>query len=114
MNIKPDANIFENIPDRLPDELFDTLLQNDCVRIERIVSRGHQTPANDWYDQDWDEWILLLQGRAILKFDKPSADIELKPGDHLLITAHTLHRVEWTDPDRDTIWLAVHLSPKPV
>ena len=31
-------------------------------------------------------------------------------GDHLLIPRHVRHRVERTDPDRETIWLAVHFS----
>lgn len=106
------SNIFANIPDRLPEERFETLLQNDHVRIERIVSRNHSTPVGHWYDQDWDEWILLLKGQAKLRYKNGTEDVILNPGDYLLIPAHTLHRVEWTDRNSDTIWLAIHLSDK--
>ncbi len=105
----PYSNIFDKIPKQLSEELFETLLHNDYVHIERIVSRQHTTKAGFWYDQDGDEWILLLQGRAKLRYKNRSDDIDLNAGDYLLIPAHTLHRVEWTDPDCDTLWLAIHL-----
>ena len=106
------SNIFSNIPNRLPEELFETVLKTDHVRIERIVSRNHSTKAGHWYDQDWDEWILLLQGQAKLRYKNRPEDIVLNPGDYLLIPAHTLHRVEWTDRNSDTIWLAIHMTDK--
>lgn len=104
------SNIFAGIPASLPDELFESLLKNDVVHIERIVSRGHITTEGHWYDQAWDEWVLLLQGRAILCYEHSSSPVTLIPGDYCLIPAHTRHRVEWTDPERDTIWLAIHLK----
>jgi len=102
------ANIFAAIPEQLPDELFDCILKREAVRIERIVSRGHVTPAGQWYDQDWDEWVIVLQGQATLLYE-PDRKIQLNAGDYLLIPAHTRHRVAWTPADRDTVWLAVHL-----
>ncbi len=101
-------NLFHNIPDSLPHEVFETLLDADGVRIERIVSEGHASPADFWYDQDQNEWVVLLQGSARLR----TADevIELRRGDSHFIPAHTKHRVEWTTPDEPTIWLAVHFQ----
>ncbi|HXH72993.1 MAG TPA: cupin domain-containing protein [Mariprofundaceae bacterium] len=100
-------NIFEAIPADLPEELVQILLENRGVRIERIVSRGHASPAGFWYDQPDDEWVLLLTGSAGIQFEGEAVVRELGPGDHLLIPAHRRHRVVWTDADGDTVWLAV-------
>lgn len=104
------SNMFADIPASLPDELIEKILENEALRIERIVSRGHMTTEGQWYDQDWDEWILLLQGRASLCYENTPEPVALKPGDYCLIPAHNRHRVIWTDPDQDTIWLAIHLK----
>jgi cupin 2 domain-containing protein len=72
------------------------------------VSRGHTSPEGFWYDQEEHEWILLLKGGAILLFENQQCSISLGPGDYLDIPAHIRHRVEWTDPDQETVWLAVH------
>jgi cupin 2 domain-containing protein len=100
------SNLFAGLPKRLPDELFTTLLDAASVRIERIVSHGHASPAEFWYDQDRHEWVIVLKGAARLRFEDGS--VEMKPGDFLNIPAHQKHRVEWTTPDEPTIWLAVH------
>ncbi|MCL7422180.1 MAG: cupin domain-containing protein [Methylobacter sp.] len=108
--MKPDcSNIFSNIPSQLPEELFECLLERDNVHIERIVSRGHVTPEGYWYDQAFDEWVMLLQGQAVICYERDQARIALKAGDYLLIPAHTRHRVKWTAPDTDCVWLAIHL-----
>lgn len=103
------ANIFKNIPDRLPEELIESIFKRDNIQIERIISKGHITPAGQWYDQDWDEWVMLLQGQATLLYEKDNQVFHLNAGDYLLIPAHTKHRVEWTPPGLNTLWLAVHL-----
>ncbi|SJM91229.1 conserved hypothetical protein [Crenothrix polyspora] len=103
------TNIFKDIPEQFREELFETLLRSDNIHIERIVSRGHATPTGQWYDQAWDEWVILLQGQAVLRYQAGDASITLNPGDYLLIPAHTKHRVEWTLPDVDSVWLAIHL-----
>ncbi|WP_428035701.1 cupin domain-containing protein [Amphritea sp.] len=100
-------NLLTNIPAQLADELFTTLLDNNHLKIERIVSRGHHSPEDHWYDQDQHEWILLIQGSAQIGYPD-SPPYELQPGDYLHIPAHRQHRVEWTSPAEDTIWLAVH------
>ena len=105
------SNLYENIPANLPDELIQSILTRSNVKIERIVSRGHRTPEDFWYDQQWDEWVLLVKGKAGLIFEGEADAIELKPGDHLLIPARKRHRVAWTQANEDTIWLAVHIYP---
>jgi cupin 2 domain-containing protein len=100
-------NFFSAIPEHLPEELGETLLDTGKFRIERIVSRGHATADGQWYDQAWDEWVLVMQGEATLVFADSEA-VHLQVGDYLFIPAHAKHRVEWTVPDADTIWLAVH------
>ena len=102
-------NIFAQIPEQLPEELFECILKQDNIVIERIVSNGHISPIGQWYDQAKDEWVILLQGKATLLFEKDKNLISLARGDYLLIPAHTRHKVEWTQPDFNTIWLAVHL-----
>jgi cupin 2 domain-containing protein len=101
-------NLFAAIPADLPEELTETLLTGDSLRIERIVSRGHASPEGFWYDQEQDEWVALLKGSAGLRIEGEPDIINLRPGDSLLIPAHTRHRVEWTAEGEDTVWLAVH------
>lgn len=104
----PLNNLLAGIPASLPDEFIQTLAAGTDCHIERIVSRGHQSPDGFWYDQPRDEFVLLLQGAARIEFE--SAAVDLHPGDHLLIPARCRHRVAWTAPDSDTVWLAVHFS----
>lgn len=103
-------NLYDDIPEALPDELFDVLVSSDEVRIERIVSRGHASPAAGWYDQARDEFVILLRGAAQVEFEG-AAPVDMAAGDWLTIPAHCRHRVAWTDPDRDSVWLAVHFGP---
>jgi cupin 2 domain-containing protein len=100
--------LFENIPAELPEERFETLVAADCVKIERIISQGQASPEGFWYDQEENEFVLVLQGSAGLRMEGEDAPIVLNPGDYVDIPAHVRHRVEWTDPSGATIWLAVH------
>ncbi len=99
-------NLLSNIPKNLPEEFIETLASNSQVRIERIISQGHSSDPDFWYDQSSDEFVLLLQGRAQLAFEDQTVD--LNSGDCLTIKAHQKHRVTWTTPDQPTVWLAVH------
>jgi cupin 2 domain-containing protein len=101
-------NFFADIPENLKDELIETILQASSFRIERIVSRGHRSPDGFWYDQDEHEWIILLKGSAILRFEDQSENITMTPGNYINIERHRRHRVESTDPEQETIWLAIH------
>lgn len=101
-------NVFDGISQKLPNELIESLVTSDNIRIERIVSRGHSSPPGFWYDQETNEFVLLISGSTQLTIEGSDKPIHLKPGDWLDIPAHRKHRVEWTDPNTDTIWLAVH------
>ncbi|MGM0517827.1 MAG: cupin domain-containing protein [Pseudomonadota bacterium] len=101
------ANLLSDLPAQLPEECFDTLVEADNVTIERIVSRGHTSPASGWYDQARNEWVVVIKGRGVVAFEDGN-EVTLCPGDHLTIPAHCRHRVAWTDPVEDTVWLAVH------
>ncbi|MFC1814166.1 cupin domain-containing protein [Thermodesulfobacteriota bacterium] len=100
-------NIYSSIPADIPKELFQDILITDRFKIERIVSKGHASSEGFWYDQDQDEWVMLLKGRAKLLFEGSDGIVELIPGDYINIPAHAKHRVEWTEPDTETVWLAV-------
>lgn len=105
------GNLFAGIPERLPDELLEVLWQASALRVERIVSRGHASPPGFWYDQETDEWVVLLTGSAGLRIEGRDEVVTLGPGDYLVLPARQRHRVEWTDAGRDTVWLAVHARP---
>jgi cupin 2 domain-containing protein len=112
-NMTAIQNIFANIPSKLHDELFETLVKSDNVCIERIVSHGHSSPEGFWYDQGQAEFVILLKGAARLRFEGADDPVELRPGDFVDIPPHRKHRVEWTTPDEPTIWLAVHYARQP-
>lgn len=104
VNLK--KSIFDNIPSNLPEEIIETLIDGDGVRVERIVSKGQRSPNGFWYDQDENEFVILIEGNAkiLLENDEP---ITLNAGDYLNIPAHKKHRIEWTDQETETIWLTV-------
>jgi cupin 2 domain-containing protein len=102
-------NLFENLPARTDSEAFVELLARPGVRIERIVSNGQATPADSPYDQDHDEWVLLLRGSATLWIDG-DGERDLCPGDHVLLPARRLHRVTRTADNEPTVWLAIHFG----
>lgn len=101
-------NIFSGIPDKISDELFETIVESHPVKIERIISCGQATSEGTWYDQDLDEWVLLLRGSAEILFDGDEDPVTLNPGDHFRIHAHMRHRVTRTATAVPTVWLAVH------
>lgn len=101
------ANIFDikNIEGRVA-EVFETLAEGSA-KIERIISHGQTTPADEWYDQDEDEWVILVQGQATVLFED-KGEVYLSAGSYLLIPAHVKHRVTYTSESPACIWLAVH------
>ena len=97
-------------PADLNEEYFETLLQQPGIRVERIVSSGQATPAGEWYDQAWDEWVLLLSGEALLQIAGESTPRRLLPGDSIMLPEHCRHRVAWTTSAEQTVWLALHFA----
>jgi cupin 2 domain-containing protein len=103
LNLK---NIYKDLPNSVVDEIIEPILESGKFKVERIVSEGHHSEKDFWYDQSTNEFILLLKGNAIIKFETEEA--KLNEGDYLIIPAHKRHRVEWTDPKQKTFWLAIH------
>jgi cupin 2 domain-containing protein len=104
------GNLLTGVPARQADERIEPLACGAGVRIERIVSTGQASPPGFWYDQPGDEFVVLLAGAARLRFEdgELERDFELGPGDWVEIPVHVRHRVEWTQADPPTVWLAVH------
>jgi cupin 2 domain-containing protein len=103
-------NIFQDLPKVMIEEISETLLDTRLFRLERIISSGQGTPSGEWYDQDTNEWVILLEGSAGLLFGGETEVRVMRPGDYVHIPAHQRHRVEWTNPDQKTVWLALHYS----
>ncbi len=101
-------NIFDDI--KLPTgekEIFGEIINTKNVQIERIVSNGQRSPQTGWYDQEKDEWVILLDGKADIEFEDQGI-FHLRKGDHLHIKAHQKHRVVYTSQHPPCIWLAIH------
>jgi len=101
------GNLLASIPATLPNELVDDLFSGQSFRVERIVSRGHASPDDFWYDQDENEWVMVVQGEARLQLEGQAEPVYLAAGMYINILAHVRHRVSWTHPDMDTVWLAI-------
>ena len=112
LNLESMPNIYELSQEVSQLEKIEQIVSGKNIQIERIVSTGQTTPSGQWYNQELDEWVILLQGEAELCY-ADYTKIKLKAGDYLLIPAHTKHRVEYTSIEPVCIWLAVHgqLSP---
>ncbi len=100
-------NIYKDIPGNLSDEVTEILLNTDIIRIERIISNGQSSPDNFWYDQKENEWIIVLKGKAELLFETGNEIVNLVEGDYLNIPSHKKHKVQWTIPGTETLWLAI-------
>ena len=101
-------NIFDDLPRNLPKELVQILVHAADIQIERIISHGHASPADFWYDQPRHEWVIVLKGAATLQFEDGMVD--MKPGDFINIPAFKKHRVDWTMPGEPTVWLGVRYA----
>ena len=104
---RPTNNLFADLPKELPEELTETLAASEHVRVERIVSTGQSSPDDFWYDQEENEWVIVLRGMAALQFQDETKPRRLMVGDWILIPAHQKHRVVATSPHYPTVWLAV-------
>lgn len=102
-------NIFniETLPNE--SELFDIIFQDRSIKIERILSKGHITKGEEWYNQDTDEWVILIQGEAEIEFENKKIK-KLIAGDYLFIPAHQKHKVIYTSTNPMCIWIAVHIK----
>ena len=105
-------NLFANIPANFKEEYFEEILSTEDFFLERIISEGQITPIGTWLCEDTNEWVILLSGAAKIQFKLSGSTLSLHPGDHFTIPAGTYHRVEWTDPNAKTVWLAMHFDSK--
>lgn len=105
------GKLFSGFSSAASEEQITELLSRPGIRIERIVSTGQASPPGFWYEQEEAEWVLVLKGEALLRFEDEAEARRLKPGDFLDIAPRRRHRVDWTDPSQPTIWLAVHYLP---
>lgn len=69
--------------------------------VEQILSGRLGAPVD--YVADVDEWVLVLEGRAVLEV--AGTPVELRAGDWMMLPAHTAHRLLDTEPG--TNWLTV-------
>ncbi|PTO64616.1 cupin domain-containing protein [Vibrio splendidus] len=99
-------NIYNDVPSSVPNEIFNDLIANDGVRIERILSHGHSSPEEGWYVQDENEWVMVIEGKGVIEFEDGRV-VTLSKGDYINIAAREKHKVIGTDKDMVTIWLAV-------
>jgi len=90
------------------EEIVHSLISHRLVRIERIISHGQI--SNKWYDQQEDEWVVLLQGNATLIFEEEQQKISMEKGSYLFIPAHKKHKVTFTSKQPPCIWLAIYLN----
>ena len=105
----PKGDLFDNIPKHIEKEIFEALVKQPGLSIQRILTQGQTT---DWLKQDTDELVVLLAGSAKLLFEEGNREVKMKPGDYVQIPAGCWHRVSWTDPGQKSVWLAVHYNLK--
>lgn len=103
-------NIFENLPDTEVGEVIEKIASfaQGAVRIERIISGGHASADAFWYQQEEDEWVMLVRGEARLLIEGRTEALELRAGDHIELPAKLRHRVDAVS--EDALWLAVFVG----
>ena len=74
-------NLFSPLPTNLPEELTEVLAESNSICIERIVSHSHTSPEGFWCDQDENEWVVVLKGRAKPLLEGDDKPLEMGPGD---------------------------------
>ena len=90
------------------EEAIQVLVSAETWRLLLIASNAYRSPTDEWMDQSDHEWVLVLRGSACVALQAPDRIVDLSPGDHLSLLPHQRHRVERTDPDPGTLWLALH------
>jgi len=97
-------NIYEIAKPREDNESFVTLHETPTLKIEAIRSR--LTHPGELYDQEEDEWVLLIRGTAELEVEGNIR--RLKEGDCFFLQRHTRHRVLKTSDD--ALWIGIFSS----
>jgi cupin 2 domain-containing protein len=87
-------------------ELSEQIGQVGGVTVVQILSGPLETPVK--YDQDHDEWVVLLSGSALLEVG--TERLRLEGGDWLFLPAHLPHRLIHTSHGAN--WLALNCEPE--
>lgn len=103
--------ITDPVSDKTDGESFEQIVSGENITIERIVTNDSFETPGIWYDQDKDEFVVLLQGKAELEFENHEI-LALNQGDSLMIPAHQVHRVRQVSTSPNCIWLAIHANFK--
>jgi cupin 2 domain-containing protein len=101
------GSMFDDVPAKLDAEQVTDLVREGGVCIKRIVSTGH---ATGWLDPDDEEWVIVLKGAAVLRFEEGNRKLTMRPGDWCYISTGCRHRVEETSDKEPTVWIAVHFK----
>ncbi len=99
-------NLFSDLPKDLDEEIVDTIIKSDNVRIEKIVSTGQKSKKDFWYCQDENEWVVVLKGYGVVKFFD-NEEVILKEGDFINIPKGVKHKVLETSQKEPTVWLCI-------
>jgi len=97
--------------DKIPnsgEEFFINLYKGKSILIEKIISGDKKSPAQDWLCQNKDEWVILLRGKSVIRFENQT--INLKEGDYLYIPKKTKHKIDFLSQRPKCIWLAIHIK----
>jgi cupin 2 domain-containing protein len=112
---RPGAKISPDAESRMPGSIDDCASAPETgerheeiarignVTVERITSSA--LPDCGEYDQAFDEWVMLVRGRA--RLEVAGEVVSLNAGDHVLLPRHTKHRV--LETTAGALWLAVHV-----
>ena len=100
-------NLFDLPRLPMPEELVTELAKSSHTRIERIISSGQ---VSNWYDQNETEFVVLLDGNAVIEYGDGKPPVNLAKGDMLLIPAHERHRVGYTSSEPPCVWLCVFMN----
>lgn len=106
------GNMFSSIPPLFENEIEETLFEGEGLRIQRVLSCGQSSPRGFWYDQDEDEYVILLSGEAVLYF-RDEGEIRMGSGDWIFIPAHKEHRIIYTSRKPKCVWFAIHGDLEP-
>lgn len=98
-----EGNIFD--PDA---EHITTLIETAQLEIQKIVTSGQKSPDDFWYDQECDEFVVVMQGSAVIALE--DQQLQLQAGDFLYIKAHERHQILSSDPNKVTVWLAIFVK----
>lgn len=80
------------------------LLAAGNARAEIITSFSASSPQDFWYDQNENELVSVLKGRAVLNIE--GEIVKMKKGDYITIPSNAKHRVESTSSK--CVWLCIY------